>query len=575
MTENACIFSGFPGRIQVCRLFYPDTDIGNGKRGFCMKIGIGKLLVRLFAVLLTFSVLLPVSFPLTLSAYNDSGSLIGETSPLSFPETVIGGLSAEVSGGTHIVEKNAGAVFSMPAEVALLVNALVAVEELGEERLDETVTVNMAEFPYVTDVGNLEIPNRARVTYRDLISLMLLCRSQDAAAILAVEIGNRFSSYLERMNYRASVLNMSGTYFTSVNGVFSPDQTTSFTDIAHLLEAVAANETLINILSQTSYTVSESATRLEKSYDSVLPASPVPGLVSVMFGSASENGTIYACIDRRDFTTCTAVLFQNQEITPVFSSVVELHNSIYERYAVSTLANVAAILAKSEKIRYYNEYRACYVQAVDYSNRVFTREALERIVSDEAYVRENFSFDYQRSYIYSESREPGMIVAVADLKYQSVSVCSAPLYVSDEVLPLEMPKQKSDFSFSRLFADYKNYILIAGAAFVVLILAVLLVVFRKRGGEETEDLDGEETQEDLGSEDGADSEKESPETAAEAEVPATEESSSKGSVPVQKSSGSGVEFAEQKTEPSDREAEPPASEVSATGKKRKNRKKKK
>lgn len=459
-----------------------------------MKHGVKNVICRFLALIVSLSFILSVCLPLRVSAYNDSGTVIGETSPLSFSDSLIGGVSAEVSGGTHMAEKNASAVFSMPAEVALLVSALIVVEEFDEAGLDQTFTVNMTEFPYITDVGNLQIPNWAKVTYRDLLSLMLLCRSQDAAAILAVAIGDRYSSYLERMNYKASVLNMSGTYFTSVNGVASPEQTTSFADIISLLEAVAANETLMNILSQSSYTVSESATRLEKSYDSVLPATAVPGMVSVLYGLSPDVGTVYACIDRRDFTTCTAVLFQNQEFSVILPSVIELHQTIYDRYAVSTLAEVAAILAKEEKVSYYDQNRACYIQAVDYSNRVFLREILEKIRSDEAFVREKFSFDYQRNYIYSESKEPGQLMAVADLKYESRPLCSAPLYVSDEVLPAEEKSHSVNIAWGELLTQYKWYLLAAVGA-VVLLIAVIVVIAGSRRREEG--LPDEEKPEDV------------------------------------------------------------------------------
>lgn len=466
-----------------------------------MKKRIGNLFGRLSAWMIVLAVLLSFCFPLSVSAYNDSGFVVGEDSPLAFPETVVGGISAEASSGTRMMERNADGMISMPAEVALLVSALVAIDELGEEQLDNKRIVDMTEFPFLTDVGNLEIPNRAMVTYRDLISLMLLCRSQDAAAILAAEISGKFSSYLELMNYKAGVLNMTGTYFTSVNGVASPEQNTTFSDIVALLKAVSENETMMSILAQTSYTVSESATKLKDSYESVIPASPVPGMVSVFFGSAAENGTVYACIDRRDFTTCTVVLLKDQDVNTVIPQIVELHNTVYERYAVSSLAGVAEVLAKSESLRYYDAYRACYIQPEDYSCRVFLKDVLDKINSDEEYVRQHFSFDYERNYIYSESREPGHVVAVADLRYDSKSLCSAPLYVSDEIVGEIGKYHAPRVTFGELYETYKMYILIAAGAVILLIVVIVIVllVSRRKGSDSdpdaTEDLESAETEE--------------------------------------------------------------------------------
>lgn len=458
-----------------------------------MKNRIGNLFGRMFAVLLCLSLVGGIVCPFSLSAYNDSRIVVGETAPLRFSESVTGGQTIEVSSQTPIIEKGMDILFAMPAEVALLVNALVAVDELGEERLDETFTVRMAEYPFVTDVGNLGIRDWSVVTYRDMLALMLLCRSQDAAAILAVQISGRYSSYLEKMNYRAGVLNMKSTTFLSVNGVYSEDQSISFSDITALLSAVSQNETIMNILSQTTYSVSESSSRLKKSYESLLPQTSVPGMVTAFCGESKEFGTVYACIDRRDFTVCTAFLFQDQQVQELILPISELHNTIYERYLVASAAEIAEVLAKDEKIRYYDVVRACYIQAVEYSPCVFLREIYEKAIADETFLKEMFSFDYQRNYIYSESREPGMPFAVAELRYGQTPICAAPLYVSDEVIEEDIPVSEPKLSFRQIYEEYPMYVLIAGGAAVLLILVLLILIFgRRKSVPETPDTVDEE-----------------------------------------------------------------------------------
>lgn len=97
------------------------------------------------------------------------------------------------------------------ASIAKLMTAVVARENISE---DEAVVITAAAVSEHGDDGFLV---GERFLRDDLVDLMLVRSSNDAARALADHLG--YDRFLELMNEKASMLEMTQTYFTNTNGL--------------------------------------------------------------------------------------------------------------------------------------------------------------------------------------------------------------------------------------------------------------------------------------------------------------------------------------------------------------------
>lgn len=129
-----------------------------------------------------------------------------------------------------------------PAAAVKLMTALLAYEKADD--LTETVTVTTEMIAgvkgsyYGYEAGDI-------VSYEDLIKMMLLRKSNDAAQILAVSLFGSVDACVGAMNEKAQALGMKDTVFTNVSGVHDDAMTTTAEDLLPLALTFYSNPTLL------------------------------------------------------------------------------------------------------------------------------------------------------------------------------------------------------------------------------------------------------------------------------------------------------------------------------------------
>lgn len=168
------------------------------------------------------------------------------------------GIFIDLETDTILAERNADTVIN-PASMTKILTILVAAEELGEERLDEPVTVSKeaTEYSYVNECSNAGFEAEETVTVRDLFYGTILPSGGEAAAALAAYTSGSMEEFVRQMNQKAEELGLSETaHFTNCAGLYDENHHCTVYDMAMILEAALDNPFCKEVLSARTYTTS-------------------------------------------------------------------------------------------------------------------------------------------------------------------------------------------------------------------------------------------------------------------------------------------------------------------------------
>ena len=129
-----------------------------------------------------------------------------------------------------------------PSTAVKLMTALIAYERIEDLSAEITVTKEMIKGVSGTYYGFKE---GDKVSGEDLIKLMLLRKSNDAAQILAYTSAGNMESFVAAMNAQARSLGMEHTVFTNCTGLHDPDMTTTAGDLLMLALEFHSNDQLL------------------------------------------------------------------------------------------------------------------------------------------------------------------------------------------------------------------------------------------------------------------------------------------------------------------------------------------
>lgn len=168
------------------------------------------------------------------------------------------GIFIDLETDTILAERNADTVIN-PASMTKILTILVAAEELGEERLDEPVTVSKeaTEYSYINECSNAGFEAGEIVTVRDLFYGTILPSGGEAAAALAAYTSGSMEEFVRQMNQKAEELGLSETaHFTNCAGLYDENHHCTVYDMAMILEAALDNPFCKEVLSARTYTTS-------------------------------------------------------------------------------------------------------------------------------------------------------------------------------------------------------------------------------------------------------------------------------------------------------------------------------
>lgn len=167
-----------------------------------------------------------------------------------------------------IVAQRAGKIRMYPASMTKILTVLTAADALGilgpegenSPVLDEkfTITIEITDYSFVNDCSNVGFEVGEEVTVRDLFYGTILPSGADAALGLAYYVSGSQEAFVELMNQELERLNLLGTsHFTNCVGIYDEEHYSTAYDIAVILKTAADNPFCRKVLSERTYTTSQ------------------------------------------------------------------------------------------------------------------------------------------------------------------------------------------------------------------------------------------------------------------------------------------------------------------------------
>lgn len=136
---------------------------------------------------------------------------------------------------------------------ASLTKLMTAVVVFENTKLDDVITITKNAVNTEGVAGNLRIGEK--FTVGDLLKIMLITSSNDAAVAFEDYFSTQNSSLIELMNQKAVTLGMDNTHFVNVDGLDSKGHVSTARDLAKLVSFSLHNDALWDILSKRSDSV--------------------------------------------------------------------------------------------------------------------------------------------------------------------------------------------------------------------------------------------------------------------------------------------------------------------------------
>ena len=198
--------------------------------------------------------------------------------------------------GKTILDQNADQQ-QYVASLTKLMTALLLLES-GKD-LNGEVTVPTAltqEFKDIQNANGVTMGLRIGETVRriDLLYALLVSSSNDAASVIAYDVGGSVLDFVKQMNARAAELGCTGTNFTCAHGLFDYGNVSTAEDIAKIAAECYKNPTFVQVSGTAAYTLP--ATNLHTAERSISSSNP-------MTDSGSEYYRSYVKCIKGGFTT--------------------------------------------------------------------------------------------------------------------------------------------------------------------------------------------------------------------------------------------------------------------------------
>lgn len=158
-----------------------------------------------------------------------------------------------------IVSNRLGKTRINPASMTKILTVLVALENIPEEKLDDTFTItsDITYYAYKHDLSAVGFSDDEVVTVRDLLYGTILPSGGDAAYALAIYVAGSQEAFVELMNRKLEELGLSETaHFTNCVGLYDEDHYCTCYDMAMIMHAAIDNEQCKEVLSKHIYTTS-------------------------------------------------------------------------------------------------------------------------------------------------------------------------------------------------------------------------------------------------------------------------------------------------------------------------------
>ena len=183
------------------------------------------------------------------------------------------------------------------ASLTKMMTALLFLESGKDMNAEITIPTSLTqEFKDIQNANGSTMNLRIGETVRriDLLNAMLIVSANDAASVIAYDVGGSVLDFVKQMSARAQELGCTGTNFTCAHGLFDYGNVSTAQDLAKIAAACAANQTFAQVAGTASYVLP--ATNLRKAEHTISSSNS-------LMNSESANYREYVRWVKGGFTT--------------------------------------------------------------------------------------------------------------------------------------------------------------------------------------------------------------------------------------------------------------------------------
>ena len=255
--------------------------------------------------------------------------------------------------GKELLTQNADQPRYM-ASLTKMMTALLLLES-GKD-LEGTVTVPTdltQEFKDIQNANGSTMGLRIGETVRriDLLNAMLITSANDAASVIAWDVGGSLNAFIQQMNARAAELGCTSVTFTCAHGLYDYGNVASAQDMAKIAAACAANEKFVQVAGTVTYTLP--ATNLHKEDRTISSSNPLMDPSSAYYkesvkwvkgGFTTLAGRCAVAFAQQDGHTYGLVILGSDSAEHLYSECDELFDWAFASFADRPLVDTQTVV---------------------------------------------------------------------------------------------------------------------------------------------------------------------------------------------------------------------------------------
>ena len=384
------------------------------------------LTINILIILIIFTI-----FPISNVFASDSEPSINATSAI-----LIDNRTNKVLYGKNENEK------MYPASTTKIMTAILSLENTN---LDDKVVASYDAVMNVPDgysIANIQVGEE--LTIEQLLEVLLVHSANDAANVLAENIGGSVDSFVSMMNTKCNELGLLGTHFTNAYGLHDENHYTTASDLAKLMQYSLKNEDFRRLAGLASCTLPQTNMSAPRSYSSTNEMI-IPGneyyyqyITAGKTGFTTPAGECLVSSGYKDNLELICVVLGCFDSSSRFNDVKNLYESIETSFQKG-IAKAKTIYRNPEEL--YETFKENSIHKIELNN--LPRKRLDGIVKkfDEELLKPLSTALTENQFLQGNSYQ----MSIFDLQDVEDKTVNLPCSSMDSEISKFMEKRKKDF----------------------------------------------------------------------------------------------------------------------------------
>ena len=246
----------------------------------------------------------------------------------------------DLTNGELVMSKDADKVM----KVASLTKIMTALVVLENRQLDEMVTITRPMISNLYDYVVAGFRVGQKVSVEDLLYALLLPSAGDAAQALAISTSGSIAEFANKMNERATQLDLKNTHFSNPTGMDNDNYSTAH-DIAIILQAALEDSTFKKIFETNEWNLRSINMKVEKTYK---PRAHIAGGKTGYTGQAGRCFASIATIEGVDYLMIN--LGANSKTSNHINDAEKIYAYIEQNFEEQTVIS-SGVLAQTLQVK--------------------------------------------------------------------------------------------------------------------------------------------------------------------------------------------------------------------------------